>query len=110
MPGNALGEFLRARRARVSPEAAGVPTIGARRVPGLRREEVATMAGVSADYYVRLEQGARAAPVRAGPRGARRRAAARRRRPRPPVPGGGPGSPTCAARRPPSGSTRSCCG
>jgi len=52
-----LGEFLRSRRAQVSPESAGVSTFGARRVPGLRREEVATMAGVSSDYYIRLEQG-----------------------------------------------------
>ncbi|MGY0055172.1 helix-turn-helix transcriptional regulator [Streptomyces sp. LZ34] len=53
-----LGEFLRSRRARLSPEAAGVaPSGGARRVPGLRREEVARLAGVSTDYYTRLEQG-----------------------------------------------------
>lgn len=52
-----LGDFLRSRRARVTPAAAGLPTYGARRVPGLRREEVATLAGVSFDYYVRLEQG-----------------------------------------------------
>jgi transcriptional regulator with XRE-family HTH domain len=53
-----LGEFLRSRRARISPEAAGVPPYhGRRRVGGLRREEVAQLAGVSVDYYVRLEQG-----------------------------------------------------
>ncbi|PRX51455.1 transcriptional regulator with XRE-family HTH domain [Prauserella shujinwangii] len=57
MTENLLGDFLRARRGRVSPEAAGVVTSGVRRVPGLRREEVATRAGVSVDYYVRLEQG-----------------------------------------------------
>ncbi|MCO5968953.1 helix-turn-helix transcriptional regulator [Actinoallomurus soli] len=53
-----LGEFLRTRRGRVTPEDAGltpVPTV--RRVPGLRREEVAQLAGVSVDYYVRLERG-----------------------------------------------------
>ncbi|MEU3982856.1 helix-turn-helix transcriptional regulator [Streptomyces sp. NPDC026672] len=53
-----LGDFLRSRRARMTPESAGVsPGGGARRVPGLRREEVARLAGVSSDYYTRLEQG-----------------------------------------------------
>lgn len=53
-----LAEFLRSRRARISPDAAGVPAYhGRRRVDGLRREEVAQLAGVSVDYYVRLEQG-----------------------------------------------------
>lgn len=51
-----LGEFLRARRALVGPEAHGIRG-GARRTPGLRREEVAALAGVSTDYYIRLEQG-----------------------------------------------------
>ncbi|WP_084955646.1 helix-turn-helix transcriptional regulator [Thermoactinospora rubra] len=56
--GNELGDFLRSRRARVRPEAAGLPTYGERRrVEGLRREEVALLAGVSVPYYVRLEQG-----------------------------------------------------
>jgi transcriptional regulator with XRE-family HTH domain len=54
---NALGGFLRARRAQLRPEDTGLPTSGRRRVPGLRREEVAMLAGVSADYYMRLEQG-----------------------------------------------------
>jgi transcriptional regulator with XRE-family HTH domain len=54
---NALGTYLRARREQASPEAAGVPDLRNRRVPGLRREEVAFLAGVSSDYYVRLEQG-----------------------------------------------------
>jgi transcriptional regulator with XRE-family HTH domain len=54
---NALGSYLRARREQARPEAAGVPDEGSRRVPGLRREEVAFLAGVSSDYYVRLEQG-----------------------------------------------------
>jgi transcriptional regulator with XRE-family HTH domain len=54
---NRLGEFLAARRARVRPEDAGLVTYGRRRVPGLRREELAQLAGVSVDYYVRLEQG-----------------------------------------------------
>lgn len=53
-----LGDFLRARRARLSPQEAGLsPGGGIRRVPGLRREEVAYLAGVSTDYYTRLEQG-----------------------------------------------------
>jgi transcriptional regulator with XRE-family HTH domain len=54
---SALGRYLRVRRALVRPDAAGVPGQGNRRVPGLRREEVAFLAGVSSDYYVRLEQG-----------------------------------------------------
>ncbi|MFG2142727.1 helix-turn-helix domain-containing protein [Streptomyces sp. NPDC048696] len=56
MDNNRLSEFLRARRALVRPEDHGMPA-GARRTPGLRREEVAVLAGVSTDYYVRLEQG-----------------------------------------------------
>jgi hypothetical protein len=53
-----LRDFLRSRRARITPEEAGLlPQPGARRVPGLRREEVAQLAGVSVDYYVRLERG-----------------------------------------------------
>ena len=54
---SALGEFLRSRRALVDPATAGLPLSGHRRVRGLRREEVAALSGVSADYYVRLEQG-----------------------------------------------------
>jgi transcriptional regulator with XRE-family HTH domain len=52
-----LGEFLRARRELARPADLGLPDSGRRRVPGLRREEVAMLAGVSTDYYVRLEQG-----------------------------------------------------
>ncbi|MER6558192.1 helix-turn-helix transcriptional regulator [Streptomyces sp. NPDC001027] len=53
-----LGDFLQARRSRLRPEDVGVPTYGERRrVPGLRREELALLAGVSASYYTRLEQG-----------------------------------------------------
>jgi transcriptional regulator with XRE-family HTH domain len=52
-----LGGYLRARRALVTPEQAGIPAGGNRRVPGLRREEVAMLAGISADYYLRLERG-----------------------------------------------------
>jgi transcriptional regulator with XRE-family HTH domain len=54
---NALGEYLRARRALVSPQQSGLEAGPRRRVPGLRREEVALLAGVSADYYLRLERG-----------------------------------------------------
>jgi transcriptional regulator with XRE-family HTH domain len=52
-----LGEFLRSRRARLTPDHAGITSYGTRRVPGLRREELAQLAGVSATYYARLEQG-----------------------------------------------------
>ncbi|MCD7443580.1 helix-turn-helix domain-containing protein [Streptomyces lincolnensis] len=55
--GKALGGFLRARRGRVAPERAGLKGGGRRRVRGLRREELAQLAGISVDYYVRLEQG-----------------------------------------------------
>jgi transcriptional regulator with XRE-family HTH domain len=55
---NALGDFLRAGRGRLAPGDAGLPGgVTGRRVTGLRREEVAVLAGVSADYYARLEQG-----------------------------------------------------
>ncbi|NEA98441.1 helix-turn-helix transcriptional regulator [Streptomyces sp. SID13726] len=59
---NRLGLFLRARRALVRPEEAGLPAGSRRRVAGLRREEVAVLAGVSTDYYVRLEQGRERSP------------------------------------------------
>ena len=52
-----LSQFLTSRRAKVTPEQAGLPTYGQRRVPGLRREEVASLAGVSVEYYKRLERG-----------------------------------------------------
>ncbi|MFU8945130.1 helix-turn-helix transcriptional regulator [Mycetocola zhadangensis] len=53
-----IREFLSSRRARIAPEDAGLPAYGGnRRVPGLRREEVAMLTGVSVDYYVRLERG-----------------------------------------------------
>ncbi|MFB8181062.1 hypothetical protein ACFC8N_34565 [Streptomyces sp. NPDC055966] len=56
MQAKPLSEFLRARRALVRPEDHGMPA-GTRRTPGLRREEIALLAGVSTDYHVRLEQG-----------------------------------------------------
>jgi transcriptional regulator with XRE-family HTH domain len=52
-----LSQFLTSRRAKVTPEQAGLPSYGQRRVPGLRREEVASLAGVSVEYYKRLERG-----------------------------------------------------
>ncbi|MFC4016477.1 helix-turn-helix domain-containing protein [Micromonospora sp. GCM10011542] len=52
-----LGEYLRARRELIAPGDVGLPAHGRRRVPGLRREELALLAGISADYYLRLEQG-----------------------------------------------------
>lgn len=57
-----LGEFLRAQRSRLAPADVGLPDVGARRVHGLRREEVAVLAGVSVDYYARLEQGRERTP------------------------------------------------
>lgn len=54
---NRLGEYLRARRALVTPQQLGIPAGPHRRVPGLRREEIALLAGISADYYLRLERG-----------------------------------------------------
>ncbi|GAA2488218.1 helix-turn-helix transcriptional regulator [Streptomyces longisporus] len=57
MTDNHLGEFLRARRAALRPQDVGMASHGVRRVAGLRREEVAVLAGVNADYYTRLEQG-----------------------------------------------------
>ncbi|SFR78156.1 Helix-turn-helix domain-containing protein [Agromyces sp. CF514] len=56
-PVTELGEFLRSRRDRLTPREAGVDSYGRRRVPGLRREELAQLAGVSMTYLTRLEQG-----------------------------------------------------
>ncbi|WP_436531767.1 helix-turn-helix transcriptional regulator [Actinoplanes sp. HUAS TT8] len=50
-------DFLATRRAKISPERAGIPSIGQRRVPGLRRTEVAALAGMSVEYYAKLERG-----------------------------------------------------
>ena len=53
-----IRDFLITRRARITPEQAGLPAYGGkRRVPGLRREEVALLAGISVEYYTRLERG-----------------------------------------------------
>ena len=52
-----LADFLRTRRERISPDDVGMPAGGRRRTPGLRREEVALLAGISPDYYLRLERG-----------------------------------------------------
>jgi transcriptional regulator with XRE-family HTH domain len=56
-PANELSQFLTSRRANLTPEQVGLRTYGRRQVPGLRREEVASLAGVSVDYYRRLERG-----------------------------------------------------
>lgn len=52
-----IRDFLATRRAKLTPEQVGLPISGRRRVPGLRREEVAVLAGVSTDWYIRLEKG-----------------------------------------------------
>lgn len=52
-----LGDFLRSRRERLSPKSVGLPVTRRRRTPGLRREEVAALAGIGIDWYIRLEQG-----------------------------------------------------
>ena len=52
-----MHEFLTSRRAKITPEQAGLPTAGRRRVPGLRRGEVAALAGMSVEYYAKLERG-----------------------------------------------------
>ncbi|MEV6866685.1 helix-turn-helix transcriptional regulator [Streptosporangium subroseum] len=55
--GSELGDYLRVRRERLRPDDVGLPTGARRRVPGLRREEIALLAGISMEYYLRLEQG-----------------------------------------------------
>ncbi|MFD4600696.1 helix-turn-helix transcriptional regulator [Streptomyces sp. NPDC058464] len=61
--GTELGRYLRARRTQVTPEEAGLTAgVGLRRTPGLRREELATLAGISIDYYARLERGKETRP------------------------------------------------
>ncbi|MFE6489376.1 helix-turn-helix transcriptional regulator, partial [Streptomyces sp. NPDC057757] len=61
--GEELARFLRARRTQTSPRSVGLtPGPGVRRTPGLRREELATLAGVSIDYYTRLERGKETRP------------------------------------------------
>jgi transcriptional regulator with XRE-family HTH domain len=62
MTASPLGDYLRGRRAQLTPETLGLPVYGRRRVVGLRREEVAMLTGVSVDYYVRLEQGREVSP------------------------------------------------
>jgi hypothetical protein len=52
-----IREFLTSRRARITPAKAGITAYGARRVPGLRRPELAALAGVSVEYYTRIERG-----------------------------------------------------
>ena len=62
-PGNQFGEFLRARREHLTPEDAGLPATGQRRSQGLRREEAASLAGLSPEDYLRLEQGVEQHPT-----------------------------------------------
>ncbi|MFI5931409.1 helix-turn-helix transcriptional regulator [Actinoplanes sp. NPDC051494] len=62
MSRNDLGEFLRAHRSRLRPDEVGLRSYGKRRVAGLRREEVAVLAGMNGDYYARLEQGRERSP------------------------------------------------
>ncbi|MER5414434.1 helix-turn-helix transcriptional regulator [Streptomyces virginiae] len=62
MTSSDLGDFLRARRARLRPDDVGLVSYGRRRVTGLRREEVAVLAGMNSDYYARLEQGRERGP------------------------------------------------
>jgi transcriptional regulator with XRE-family HTH domain len=57
-----LGDFLRSRRQKLSPKAVGLPAGRRRRTPGLRREEVAELAGIGVDWYIRLEQGRSVSP------------------------------------------------
>jgi len=59
---NELGDFLRSRRTRLSPKSVGLPAGRRRRTPGLRREEVAELAGIGVDWYIRLEQGRSVTP------------------------------------------------
>src|SRR3954462_2834520 len=57
-----LGDFLRSRRQKLTPKGVGLPVGRRRRTPGLRREEVAELAGIGVDWYVRLEQGGKVSP------------------------------------------------
>ena len=57
-----LGDFLRSRRQKLTPATAGLPSGRRRRTPGLRREEVAELAGIGVDWYIRLEQGRAVSP------------------------------------------------
>src|SRR5947208_16863170 len=57
-----LGDFLRSRRQKLMPKAVGLPVGRRRRTPGLRREEVAELAGIGVDWYIRLEQGRSVSP------------------------------------------------
>lgn len=63
MTGRPLGDYLRARRELIQPEDAGLSATGRRRVAGLRRSEVAQLAGISSEYYVKLEQGRETRPT-----------------------------------------------
>ena len=97
---NDMAEFLASRRARITPEQAGLPSYGTRRVPGLRREEVASLAGVGIDYYRSLERGNVRGVSDERPRGAGTGIATRRRRTRAPA---GPHTRTETERSPSGG-------
>ncbi|MFF3644324.1 helix-turn-helix domain-containing protein [Streptomyces sp. NPDC002564] len=105
-PPTELARFLRTRRARLTPECVGLPRTAGRRIAGLRRAEVAALAGISPEYYTRLEQGRQRRPspevldalataLRLDPDGHRHlhRIASR---PAPPVPPAEPGAPQAA--------------
>lgn len=68
-----LAKFLRSRRARLIPEELGLPRRARRRTPGLRREEVAELAGIGTTWYTRLEQGLDIRPSVSGCTGRNRR-------------------------------------
>ena len=104
-----IREFLSSRRARITPEQAGLPAYGGnRRVKGLRREEVAMLAGVSVDYYVRLERGNLAGASETRARRARPGAAARRGRARRTC-SRSPASPASAGRRGDGSASQAAC-
>ena len=104
-----LASFLRSRRERITPEDVGLATSGRRRTPGLRREEVAQLAGVGVTWYTWLEQGRDIAPSPRCWTRSRRTLRLDRARAHPPVPAGrrrpDPSSPDCSRRCP----TRSSC-
>src|ERR1700689_3277997 len=128
--GNEIRDFLVTRRARITPEQAGLPAYGGnRRVAGLRREEVAMLAGVSIDYYVRMERGSLAGASDAVlegmaralqlddaerghlfdlARGSEPQPARLRRGRDPGIPGGGQQAPAATACSPPTASPAPC--
>ncbi len=94
---NEIKDFLTSRRAKISPDDVGLTSFGSRRVPGLRREEVATLAGVSVDYYNRMERG----DLAGSSEGVLEAVARAARTSSPPIISGERFSPRCSIRRPP---------